>query len=306
MADFVGQQFGNYLLTHYLKGGGFADVYLGEHRLLKMRAAIKVIRDQLNKQEFLEEARTIAALAHPNIVRVLEFDAKELSKNHWISFLVMDYAAQGTLRDRHPRGTILPLTTVFSYTQQVADALQFAHDNRIIHRDVKPENMLIDAQGKILLSDFGIAAIEHSTSSRKTIDAIGTPLYMAPEQWNGQPRPASDQYSLGIIVYEWLSGQPPFLGNQHALPHQHNNVPPAPFAPSLRIPAEMENAVQRALAKIPEQRFPDVKSFVQALRQNNQMAPGMVAQPNYASPAQTAPQRPIPPTIPVMVAQQAV
>lgn len=303
MDDLVGQQFGNYLLTQHLGHGGFADVYLGEHRLLKTRAAIKIMHNQLNEQEFLEEARTIAALAHPNIVRVLEFDVKERNKHHHVPFLVMDYAPQGTLRNRHPRGTILPLNTVFLYIQQVADALQFAHEHKVIHRDVKPENMLIDPQGKILLSDFGIAAIAHSTTSLKTTNNSGTPLYMAPEQWNGKPRPASDQYSLGIIAYEWLSGQCPFQGDLYALVNQHSNMAPAPFAQTLRIPTEVERAVQKALAKNPDQRFPDVKTFAQALTQTNQTAPHLAAA-NYPSPAPIASQRPIPPTMPVIATPQ--
>src|SRR5437667_3125840 len=125
----------------------------------------------------------------------------------------MEYAPQGTLRDRHPRGSVLPPLTVVSYVRPVAAALQYAHDSRVIHRDVKPENILVDDQQQLLLSDFGIAAMVHSTASMKTLESAGTPHYMAPEQFQGRPCPQSDQYALAIIVYEWLTGERPFQGD---------------------------------------------------------------------------------------------
>src|SRR5262249_15193916 len=118
----------------------------------------------------------------------------------------MDYAPSGTLRNRHPKGTPLPVSTVVDYIKQIAQALQYAHDRKVVHRDVKPENMLIGEHNEILLSDFGIALIAHSSHYDSTKDMAGTIAYMAPEQIAAHPRPASDQYSLGIVAYEWLSG----------------------------------------------------------------------------------------------------
>ncbi len=263
----VGQQLGNYHIIQHLGQGGFANVYLGEHLHLKTQAAIKVIHTQMSQsdlQDFVKEAQMIAALKHPHIVRILDFGEE---KN--IPFLVMEHAAQGTLRQRHPKGSVLSITTILSYVKQVATALQYAHDHKLIHQDVKPENMLVEANSEILLSDFGIAVIAHSTSSLKTQRASGTPLYMAPEQWDGKSRPASDQYALGIVVYEWLSGKCPFQGNIHALQHQHKSVAPPPFDKSLQIPSAVEDAVQKALAKDPEQRFARVQDFATALDKAN-------------------------------------
>src|SRR5438270_4538726 len=138
MADHSGQKLGNYRLIRLLGKGGFADVYLGEHIYLKTAAAIKVLHTQLTSEDmdgFLQEARTIAHLIHPHIVRVMDFGIEGETP-----FLVMDFAPNGTLRQRHPRGTSLSLTTITTYIKQTAAALQHAHDEKLIHRDVKPEN----------------------------------------------------------------------------------------------------------------------------------------------------------------------
>jgi eukaryotic-like serine/threonine-protein kinase len=209
--DLIGQQLGNYRLVSLLGRGGFAEVYLAQHVRLSMQAAIKVLHAHLSEEEikgFQREAETIANLIHPHIVRVLDFDV-----SNGIPFLVMDYCADGTLRKRHPKGEHIPLSTVVSYVQQVAKALQYAHDQKHIHRDIKPENMLIGRHKDILLSDFGIASTAHSTSSMSTQVPVGTIPYMAPEQIQAQARPASDQYALGIVVYEWLCGTRPFANS---------------------------------------------------------------------------------------------
>src|SRR5712692_6672667 len=209
MADRVGQRLGNYRLTRLLGKGGFAEVYLGEHLRLGTQAAVKVLYTRLASPDeaagFEKEAQTIAHLKHPHIVRVLDFDVQDDTP-----FLVMDYAVGGTLRQRHPRGSVPPLPTIISYVKQVAEALQYAHDQKLIHRDVKPENMLLGSNNEVLLSDFGIASIAHSTSSLSTQAYSGTAHYSAPEQISGKPRPASDQYALGVVVYEWLTGTRPF------------------------------------------------------------------------------------------------
>jgi serine/threonine protein kinase len=209
----IGQQLGNYKLTQLLGQGGFAEVYLGEHVYLKVPAAIKVLHTQLSDRDdiesFLREAQFVARLAHPNIVRVLDFGIVEQ-----VPFLVMDYAQNGTLRQRYPRGTQLPLAPVVSYVKQVASALQYAHDERLIHRDIKPENMLLGRHDEVLLSDFGIALVAQSSRYQNEEDVIGgTAAYMSPEQIQGKSRPASDQYSLAIVVYEWLTGERPFQGS---------------------------------------------------------------------------------------------
>src|SRR2546425_5857830 len=141
MAERVGQQLGNYRLVRLLGRGGFAEVYLGEHVYLKTQAAIKVLHTPLANDDmegFLTEARSIARLKHPHIVRVLEFGVEDGTP-----FLVTTYAPNGSLRQRHPKGTLLALASVVSYVKQAATALQYAHDQKLLHRDIKPENMLL-------------------------------------------------------------------------------------------------------------------------------------------------------------------
>jgi serine/threonine protein kinase len=180
----------------------------------------------------------------------------------------MDYASNGTLRRRHPKGTQIGLITVVSYVKQVAEALQYAHKHKVIHRDVKPENMLLDENDKIRLSDFGIAVVYETTRSSNTMDKLGSPAYMAPEQIQGYPKPASDQYSLGIVVYEWLCGTRPFNGSVQELFRQHENAVPPPMrekVPSLS-PA-IEEVIQKALAKNPKERYASIKDFALALQE---------------------------------------
>src|SRR5438876_9276411 len=163
VADHLGQQFGNYRLVSVLGQGGYAEVYLGQHVRLDLQAAIKVLHTHLTGSEaehFQQEAQTIARLAHPSIVRVFDFDVQE-----GVPFLVMDYAPNGSLRQRYPWRILAPIPQIVSSVKLVAAALQYAHDKKFIHRDVKPENMLIGQHQEVLLSDFGIATIAHNTSS---------------------------------------------------------------------------------------------------------------------------------------------
>src|SRR5437588_8935579 len=269
MPDRVGQQPGNYRLTRLLGRGGFAEVYLGEHRRLKTQAAIKVLHTQLAENDvesFLKEAQFIANLEHPHIVRILDFDVEDSTP-----FLVMSYAPNGTLRQLHPKDTILPLPAVVGYVKQVADALQYAHDEKLIHRDIKPENMLLGRRNEILLSDFGIAIVAQSSRYQGTQDMAGTIAYMAPEQIQAHPRPASDQYSLAIVVYEWVTGERPFHGSFTEIAIKHSVVPPPPLREKLpTISPDVEKVVLTALAKDPKERFGSVQSFANALEQASQ------------------------------------
>lgn len=152
------------------------------------------------------------------------------------------------------------------YQEQIADALQFAHNEKFIHRDIKPENLLVGRRNEILLSDFGIYAIVHSTLSRQTEDIVGTPSYMAPEQIQKHPTPASDQYALAVMVYQWLSGTLPFEGSSREVTLKHLFVPPPPLRDKIPtiLPA-VEDVVMKALAKDPKQRFTTVTDFERAL-----------------------------------------
>ena len=192
----IGQTVGDYRLLRWLGGGGFGNVYLAEHTHDGEQVALKMLEIRLTISEdlrtFLNEARMMR-LRHPHIVPLLDFG---LSREE-MPFLVMEYAPEGTLRDRHPKGSRVPLLTVVEYTKQVASALSYAHTRRVVHRDVKPENMLVCSDGTVLLSDFGIATTAHSTHSLSAHQGIGGTIpYMAPEQLEGHPRPESDQYAL--------------------------------------------------------------------------------------------------------------
>jgi serine/threonine protein kinase len=269
MEDRSGQQIDHYRLLRLLGRGSFGEVYLGENIHRKTHVAIKVLRMHLSKNEFydfINEAR-IFRLRHPHIVSVLDFGVERSTDT---PFIVMDYVPNGTLRQRHVPGTQVPLATVVEYVKQLADALQYAHDENLIHRDVKPENMLLDANNEILLSDFGIAVVTQSgrTSLASIQNSAGTPIYMAPEQFQGKPSRASDQYALGVIVYEWLSGQRPFNGTMFELIGQHMHVSPPPLPTSISLYSpELEQAVMKALAKDPKSRFASIKEFAVALEE---------------------------------------
>lgn len=288
MADRAGQQLGNYRLIRMIGKGGFAEVYLGEHVFLNTPVAIKVLHAQLSREDmekFLKEARTIARLVHPHIVRVTDFGVEGETP-----FLVMDYAPNGTLHQRHPPGSVLQPATVTNYISQVAEALQYAHNERLVHRDIKPENMLIGRNNDILLSDFGIALVTQSSLYQNTQDVVGTIIYMSPEQINGMPRPASDQYALAIVAYEWLCGDTPFHGSFTELCTQHMYAtPPSIRAKNPNMSPELDQVLQTALAKDPHLRFGSVMAFANAFGQAIQ--PGKA--PNISSP----PSQPSPPLV---------
>jgi len=263
---YQGRQFGNYLLFKLIGEGGSSEVYLGKHLFLGTEAAIKILDTRLKDNEFAQfsnEARTLINLHHPNIVGILEFGMEA-----GIPFIVMHYAPYGSVGQRYPAGTRLPVSVVVSYVKSIAAALQYAHEKNLVHRDIKPDNLLIGSEHEILLSDFGIAVVAHNTHSLRTQDAIGTVTYMAPEQLRKKARPASDQYALGVVVYEWLCGEPPFDGSPIEVAMQHLNDPPRPLREKLpEITPAVERVVLKALAKEPHQRFTNVQEFAESLEQ---------------------------------------
>jgi serine/threonine protein kinase len=272
MTDRIGQQLGNYRLLRLLGQGGFAQVYLGTHLRMETKAAIKVLTSNLadeDVRQLLAEARIVACLEHPHIVRILDFDVER-----GIPFLVMSYAPHGTVRQRYPRGTRLPLDTVVVYLKQVADALQYAHEARLIHRDIKPENMLLGPRDEILLSDFGIATVAHSSRSQDAQEIAGTITYMAPEQTQGKARPASDQYAMGVIVYEWLSGTLPFGGTAGEIVTQHILASPPSLCEKVpTLPPTLEAVVFKALEKDPHRRFASMREFAMAFEEAYRASP---------------------------------
>lgn len=286
--EWVGQQLGNYRLLSLLGRGGFAEVYLGEHVYLKSQAALKILHTVLAEEDtdsFVQEGQMLARLTHPHIVRVHDFALQDGT-----AFLVMEYAPNGTLRRRHPNGVRLPLETIVSYVQQVASALQYAHDQRLIHRDVKPENMLLGSHDEVLLSDFGLAMHTPSMLSFSTEGMpqplAGTVPYLAPEQLQAKPRPASDQYALGVIVYEWLCGKHPFSGSPFEIVAQHLSMPPPSLCEQVHdLEPTIEAVVLRAMAKDPEHRFASVQEFAAALADACQPTQPLYLLPSVQTPS---------------------
>lgn len=265
MLNLTGQRFGNYQLTRRLGTGGFGEVYLGTHIHLRREAAIKILLnlDTNENEQFLKEARIISRLIHPHIVTVFDYDIVGETP-----FIVMMYAEQGALHQRYPPGTRMHLSEVVKYISQAAEGLQFAHDRHVIHRDVKPENMLLGPNGDLLLTDFGIAVMWSDTHSIGTRTVGGTQIYMAPEQYQRRPRPASDQYSLAITAYEWLSGTRPVdspigLGLLQMAQPALQIPSPRHYVPEL--PPGLDDVLRRALASNWEARFPSVREFAQEL-----------------------------------------
>ena len=261
-----GQVLGNYRLVRSLGRGGFAEVCLARHVHLDRFAAIKLLYTQVDGpdvQRFKREARIVADLRHPHIVNILDFGVQDGR----VPYLIMQYAPRGTLRGLYPRGSVLPPAEVLEYVTQVAQALDFAHSRHVIHRDVKPENMLLAEDDTLLLSDFGIATLFSESGRQVTPHVAGTSAYMAPEQLRGKPHPASDQYALGVVAYEWLCGERPFRGSFPEIAAQHLNATPPPLRTrNPRISPALEEVVHNALAKQPEQRYPTVGDFAADFR----------------------------------------
>jgi serine/threonine protein kinase len=300
----AGQQLGHYRLTRQIGGGAMGEVYLAEDTRLPRQVAIKVIRAEAPsyphsepvkelERLFQREMKAITLLDHPHILPLFDFGEEKL-QGMTFTYMVMPYRPEGSLSDwlRQRGGTLLSPEEVARLIEQAADALQHAHDQRIIHQDIKPSNFLLRQRNStpnrpdLLLADFGIAKLLSGTSTT-TQSVRGTPAYMPPEQWEGRPIPASDQYALAIMAYQLLTGQFPFQGGPGQMMHQHFSVQPQP--PSRlngRISPALDAVIMRALAKRPEERFPTILSFAQAFQQalhyNNELRATLVIRQDEA------------------------
>ncbi|GCE05181.1 serine/threonine protein kinase [Dictyobacter aurantiacus] len=258
--------FGNYRLFRVLRRGTNSTIYLGEHIHLGNKVVVKVLNNWVANDEqitkFCAEARLHASLRHPNIVRILDFGIKGRSP-----FMVMDYAANGTLQDYFEPDVAQPLTAIIPFVCSIASALQYVHNHNIIHRDIKPQNILLSRGHEVWLSDFGIAIAVQPGNLHSLQESIGTALYAAPEQIEGYPLKMSDQYALAVLVYTWLCGRPPFAGSSLQLCKQHlyrEPLPPHEIVPT--ISRQLEKVILKALAKDPYQRFNYIQDFAYALR----------------------------------------
>jgi serine/threonine protein kinase len=240
-------------------------------------------------------------LDHPYILPLFDYGEEKVDGIVY-TFLVMPFRQEGSLANwLNLRGNRLNLEDAAHFIQQAASALQYAHNHAIIHQDVKPPNFLIrnnpdnHAHPDLLLTDFGVAKLSTATSSISH-NVRGTPTYMAPEQWNGEPVPATDQYALAIMAYEILTGRPPFQGPPMRMMYLHANEPPQP--PSMlnpRIPEEVNAVLLKALAKNPQDRFTSISAFAQALQQALQSADGTTIVKNPITPP--AHNNPLPETV---------
>ncbi len=263
-----GRSLGRYRLEATLGRGGMAEVFRATDTKLGRAVAVKVIQPAFAAQpqfveRFLREARLVAGLEHPNILPVYDFGEEDGSP-----FLVMPYLEGGTLAQRMD-GTPVPVPQVAPWIRQLAEALDFAHQAGVLHRDVKPANILIGKGDRPLLADFGIAkAAESATRLTATGVVVGTPVYMAPELALGKSAsPQSDLYALAVLTFELLTGQPPFAGESAlSLMHQHvQTPPPAPSSLVASLPPHLDLVLRDALAKEPEQRPRSCRAFADGL-----------------------------------------
>ncbi len=289
-----GQMLGPYRIIGQIGQGGMATVYKAYQPSMDRNVAVKVLPTQLAEspefvQRFKQEARTIARLEHPHILPVFDY-----GESDGTAYFVMRYLDAGTLKDRMQAGRPLSLNEIDRIFTQLTDALSYAHAHGVVHRDLKPANALIDSDGNLFLTDFGIAKILESASPRLTqTDAImGTPAYISPEQ--AQSRSVdqrSDIYSLGIILYEMVTGSVPFVADTPlAIILKHVSDPlPLPSIVKPDISAAIEQVILKALAKDPKDRFATAAEFVaawkKALTQNEtarrvvEAPPTVVVQP---------------------------
>lgn len=284
-----GLQLGQYRLLRLLGSGGMGEVYLAEDARINQQVAIKVSRTEVtpypnnnSTQEvvrlFQREAKAIARLDHPHILTLFSYGEEKVNGMTLI-YIVMPYRREGSFVDwlqQRDTNESLSVQNVAYFISQAASALQYAHNNQVVHQDVKPSNFLIRTNNEhpklpdLLLADFGIAKLSTSTSSiSHTIR--GTPTYMAPEQWSGEPVYATDQYALAVFAYELLTGRAPFTGRQEQVMYQHFSVQPQPpgiYNPQLST--DVNAVILKALAKQPGDRFPSIAAFADAFQQATQ------------------------------------
>jgi serine/threonine-protein kinase len=248
---------GRYRISRKLGGGGMADVYLAEDQELGRRVAIKILHGRYaNDEQFVErfrrEATHAAGLSHPNIVSI--FDRGEADGSY---FIVMEYVEGRTLKELIRSRGPCPVPVAITYERQLLSALRYAHRNGVIHRDIKPHNVIVDPEGTVKVTDFGIARAGASQMTEEGA-IIGTAQYLSPEQARGAPvDQTSDLYSAGIVLYELLTGEVPFTGDspvEIAMKHL-TEVPPRPSDLRSEIPGDLDLIVVRALAKEPADRY---------------------------------------------------
>ncbi|MXV91080.1 MAG: serine/threonine protein kinase, partial [Acidimicrobiia bacterium] len=298
---------GRYELRRRLAQGGMATVYLARDRQLDRQVAIKMLHPQFASdptfaERLRRESRAAAGLSHPNIVGV--FDWGRQGERY---FIVMEYVSGHSLAEIiAARGTLGPEAAA-AIAFEVAAALAFAHRAGIVHRDVKPQNVLLSTDGHVKVTDFGIATMVGAGPSAgltETGSVVGTAAYLSPEQAQGEPTDArSDLYSLGVVLYEMLSGHPPFRGDTPvAVAYQHVQDPPVPLGEIAEgVPKALEGITMRLLAKDPDDRYEraeDLRRHLQIVRERLEELPPEPPPPPAAPPPARPPAHPRPPPPP--------
>lgn len=262
---------GRYRLDDRVATGGMGDVWRATDLVLGRPVAVKVLLPALVSDpdfiaRFRSEARIMASLRHPGVVQVFDCGEDDLPSGGRADYLVMEFVAGEPLSRRIETAGCLEVAETMSIVAQVAQALHAAHGRGIVHRDVKPSNLLVQDDGTVVLVDFGVARSTNVTSITSTNAVPGTALYMAPEQAAGRPvSGATDVYALGAVAYCCLTGSPPFTGDnplQVAVRHLDDEPPELPT----EIPASVRELVSRALAKDPADRYPSAAAMADAAR----------------------------------------
>lgn len=230
------------------------------------------LTSEKEQRRFLREAQLLEELKHPHCLPVYDvgiFSVHEAGVSHDIPYLISKYAVKGSLRDRLNKAHgPLSLPDALAILSQVAQALHYAHQQRVVHRDLKPENILFDEHDNAMLADFGLAIVLQMAKTQPASIA-GTPGYMAPEQYNGKVSRRSDQYALGCIAYEMLTGHLPYTSSAEQSSQSSSQETEILLSPSIynpRIPPDLERVLLKTLQKQREQRYTDVAAFLQAFR----------------------------------------
>ena len=282
-------QLGRYNIIGELGQGAMGTVYKAVDPLIDRIVAIKTINLSLAMDEkdeyesrFYQEAKAAGRLSHPNIVTIYD-----VGKSGEIAYIAMEFLQGRELRDVLNDGKRMPVEQVINVVAQVAQGLAYAHEHGIVHRDVKPSNIMIVRDGHVKITDFGIARMASAAVRTQTGMVLGSPKYMSPEQVVGKlTDQRSDIFSLGVMLYEMLTGQAPFAGeNVNAIMYQTlNSVPPPPSSLSPNVPEMLNFIVAKALAKKLEHRYQDAKEFAAICRDRHADQPQTLWHPDNGVP----------------------
>jgi serine/threonine protein kinase len=256
-----GQKVGKYEIIRSLGSGGFGSVFLAKDTWLDIKVALKVPHKQSQELfKLLKEPRLQAALNHPNIVRMITAD-----KEDKVFFMVMEYVRGKTLEKILQKEKVLEIETAIDYTKQLCAGVEHAHKNKIIHRDLRPSNIMISEEGTLKITDFGTSAWLQNVPYAST--RIGSPPYMAPEQFQGKATFASDIYSIGCILYEMIIGRPPLFDPDPFKileKAQEGKITP-PRLKNMKVPRELDAVIMKCLAAKIEERIQRPYEIIQAL-----------------------------------------